>query len=500
MIKQEEENRKRELLLKSMNEVDYEFTEQDFDIALSKLIEMCHRFDQRQLGPAGWAAFTSMSLTPSEFREMAKRTFNLKVTPRELGALVTYFDVQMKGVVNCNSFMNTFVKIRVYCEPLKGTPKEGEELIKYHSQLKEEYKIRIQRQMSGEGIAKAKPWAQGGGQVKSVNKEVKERKKKPYPVDPLVKIKIRNQAAQATNRMDLSTRDVWSDDDEISHSARAIKKYHNPLRHEDHIHVDRSPSPTPNRMSYSPNNSQVSLASSHSKGSKGSKHGKITITKLLTEAKKHDDKRLDADYRLINVPVNIFRMSHLSELWMTNNAITSIPSDIADLKQLKIICFTNNELTTIAPEICLLPHLQRLYLRGNMIKELPELFIRMSKLVELDLSYNNIEKFPEVLCKLPSIISLDIAYNDLKELPDSMFNMRSLICLNVMHNLELVKYPVLSKMSWLMVHGLKQDKKPIPSGPKACNQFNITMDEEYELESLIKGRCVKKHKKRRNRN
>ena len=34
---------------------------------------MCHRFDQRQLGPAGWAAFTSMSLTPSEFREMAKR-------------------------------------------------------------------------------------------------------------------------------------------------------------------------------------------------------------------------------------------------------------------------------------------------------------------------------------------------------------------------------------------------------------------------------------------
>jgi len=57
--------------------------------------------------------------------------------------------------------MNTFVKIRVYCEPLKGTPTEGEELIKYHAELKEQYKLRIQRQLSGEGVAKAKPWAQG---------------------------------------------------------------------------------------------------------------------------------------------------------------------------------------------------------------------------------------------------------------------------------------------------------------------------------------------------
>jgi hypothetical protein len=87
-----------------------------------------------------------------------------------LGALVTYFDVQMKGVVNCNSFMNTFVKLRVYCEPLKGTPTEGEELLKYHAELKEQYKLRIQRQLSGEGSAKAKPWAQGS-QAKPVTKE-----------------------------------------------------------------------------------------------------------------------------------------------------------------------------------------------------------------------------------------------------------------------------------------------------------------------------------------
>lgn len=66
--------------------------------------------------------------------------------------------------------MNTFVKIRVYCEPLKGTPTEGEELLKYHAELKDQYKQRILRQISGEGSAKAKPWAQGS-QPKAVTKE-----------------------------------------------------------------------------------------------------------------------------------------------------------------------------------------------------------------------------------------------------------------------------------------------------------------------------------------
>ena len=123
----------------------------------------------------------------------------------------------------------------------------------------------------------------------------------------------------------------------------------------------------------------------------------------------------------------------------------------------------------------------------------------MNKLLELDVAYNDFTVFPQVLCKLPKLISLDISYNDLQELPDSMFQMRSLIYLNIQHNLELTKYIVLSKMSWLMVHGLKQDKKPLPTGHQACLQFSISKEEEQELEGLIKGRCIKKLKKRRNR-
>jgi hypothetical protein len=48
-----------------------------------------------------------------------KRTFNLKVSARELGALVTYFDVSGKKVANCSAFLNAFVQVRVQCEEFK---------------------------------------------------------------------------------------------------------------------------------------------------------------------------------------------------------------------------------------------------------------------------------------------------------------------------------------------------------------------------------------------
>jgi hypothetical protein len=105
--------------LRALKEVDYDFSEPEFDNALRKLVLMCHQFDYRQLGPAGWKAFQGATLTPSEFRETLKRTFNVKVNPQELGSLVTYFDAGLKGAVNCSVFLNVFVQLRVKCEEFK---------------------------------------------------------------------------------------------------------------------------------------------------------------------------------------------------------------------------------------------------------------------------------------------------------------------------------------------------------------------------------------------
>ena len=118
-LKGTREEREKQQLVKAMTEVNYEFTELDFDVALKKLVNMSRLFDTRQLGAGGFNALTVDSLTPSEFKEMLRRTFNVKLTPPELGAMTTYFDPSVKGVVSCNTFINTFLKIRVRCDTFK---------------------------------------------------------------------------------------------------------------------------------------------------------------------------------------------------------------------------------------------------------------------------------------------------------------------------------------------------------------------------------------------
>ena len=87
---------------------------------ICKMILICHRFEPRQLGAAGMKMFQTNVLTPGEFKETLKRTFNTLLSPGELGALVSYFDTSMSGVVSTQAFLNAFVQIRVTLEPWKG--------------------------------------------------------------------------------------------------------------------------------------------------------------------------------------------------------------------------------------------------------------------------------------------------------------------------------------------------------------------------------------------
>jgi len=108
-----------EKVKKAWAEVDFDFLEPDFDAMIHKFVDMCFNFDRRQLGPAGLSGFQVDSLNPAEFREMLKRTFNLKLTSRELGAMVTYFDSKSKRVADCAMFLNAVVQVRVQCEEFK---------------------------------------------------------------------------------------------------------------------------------------------------------------------------------------------------------------------------------------------------------------------------------------------------------------------------------------------------------------------------------------------
>ena len=212
MLQLKEEERVKKEALRQMSEVDYEFTEAQFDSALRKLINMCHSFDGRTLGPAGWKAFESSSLNPSEFKEMMKRTFNIHLNSQELGALVTYFDVEMAGVVSCFHFLNCFVQMRVKIESFKGKQEEEENLTVYHSQLKEAYKGRIQRQMESDSNERnIRPWRSALTPLGNIGGFKAAGKRKVYPKSPNEKLKRRIYAGKVTGKMDLSSKSHWAD-------------------------------------------------------------------------------------------------------------------------------------------------------------------------------------------------------------------------------------------------------------------------------------------------
>eukprot|EP01042_Synura_sphagnicola_P005088 gene5088-6478_t len=157
--REEEQRRLQENLKRAQAQVNFDFTEEEFDSATSKLVETIRGFDRRQLGPAGMRAFDMDALTPTEFKETLKKTFNLKLTPAELGALVTLFDPKACGLVSCPSFLNAFAHMKVKLEQaFSGKAEEMEVVKEYLADMKATYKARVLEHVSGQTGDKLRPW------------------------------------------------------------------------------------------------------------------------------------------------------------------------------------------------------------------------------------------------------------------------------------------------------------------------------------------------------
>lgn len=91
--------------LKKMHEVQnsatlnisHDFTEMDLQSALEKFTQAAIKYDKTR--GASLISFEGSHLSPLEFKKAIKRTFNLKLSPAELGAIVKYFDNDENGQV-----------------------------------------------------------------------------------------------------------------------------------------------------------------------------------------------------------------------------------------------------------------------------------------------------------------------------------------------------------------------------------------------------------------
>ena len=86
-----------------------------FDVleANEKLLEAAVKFDSGTAGPAGLQAFQAKSMSAAIFREMLKRSFNLKLSLTELSVIMGKFDKNEQGEIICSDFVNKFLKLGI---------------------------------------------------------------------------------------------------------------------------------------------------------------------------------------------------------------------------------------------------------------------------------------------------------------------------------------------------------------------------------------------------
>lgn len=475
-LKIKEEEKLKKEALRQLGEVDYEFNELQFDSALSKLLAMCHAFDGRTLGPAGWKAFEAATLTPSEFKEMMRRTFNIHLNPPELGAMVTYFDMEMTGMVSCFHFLNSFVQMRTKLEGFKGKPDEEESMAVYHSQLKEAYKTRVQRQLEGGGNsdAKLRPWrsALTAGNYDAIRS--RKGKRRSYPKTPYDKLKRRLAIARLTGKIDLSTKKRWLAQTTLC--SRPQGKDINGVEYGTHA-TRRNLVEDQVRQNMIRNNilftdwvegdMEVIDPSTHRPPLLGHvcKHANNSISSINAV----DDNAFSKDgssenilqynpkafdIRMGGLPKEVFKVSYLREMWLCNNMLSTIGSDIGELKQLRVFAASGCGLEKLPPEICLLQQLEELIVPHNLLHMLPDLFWKLKTLKKLDIGHNKLHILPESICQCAALQSLNISHNKIAELPDSFGELRSLTMLSA-SSTQIKDYPkVLNRLRTLFTVGI----------------------------------------------
>jgi hypothetical protein len=70
---------------------------------LPQLLPLHNRYDKRSLGPAGLLGWQNYTMTPAELRDQMYRTFGLKPTAAQLGAIVHMFGTTTSSSTTASS-------------------------------------------------------------------------------------------------------------------------------------------------------------------------------------------------------------------------------------------------------------------------------------------------------------------------------------------------------------------------------------------------------------
>lgn len=112
-------------------------------------------------------------------------------------------------------------------------------------------------------------------------------------------------------------------------------------------------------------------------------------------------------------PDEVFTLSNLEVLKLSNMELSDIPSEITSLSKLRVLVLSNNQLQYLPYGIGDLSSLTRLDLTNNRLETIPDDIGNLSNLQVLNLSDNNISTLPEGIKDLKNLKSLRLDGNPL---------------------------------------------------------------------------------------
>lgn len=107
--RQEDLIKKRERAVLKLNEVvDYDYSQADYESGVRKMSQAAAKYDKNHPSSMSLDAFQSLVMTPGVFSKMVQRTFQVKLSGKELGAIIELYDANGDGFIDTGEFLSNF--------------------------------------------------------------------------------------------------------------------------------------------------------------------------------------------------------------------------------------------------------------------------------------------------------------------------------------------------------------------------------------------------------
>ncbi|CAM9189608.1 unnamed protein product, partial [Chrysoparadoxa australica] len=471
---------------KNTLEVNFDFSEAERASGLTKLQDAAIKYDKNHPSSVGLNAFEGAVMPPHVFKEQLKRVFNVKLSPAELGAVFTHFDGDGSGTIGCNEFLLQFFRMgfegrNALLRKSREKDKEKEEQRLAEEQARLEHaaakameavapyteedidstlEMMImaaahynKRQLGPAGL---KAWEIFSMTAAELREQLKhtfgmrptppqlgvivhffEDKDKPGSVavhdflTAFFKICPTAKSTLGHKDTDKRLRDLhkllkssWSQRDRVKETLQAMR--HSPPK--------QRPATVPGitTLRPKPGMQQAGMRGVNMAEPRGRMKIRMAAAKETCKLDLSTWKnRSPSDFLLHAVPRCVWRLTDLTELWLTNNDLTTLPHEVRHLQRLRTLGAACNRIVQLPSVIGQLPCLERLLLEQNWLTSLPQELANCSQLRELRLDHNQLSTFPPCLTELRGLEVLTLRGNMLQGLPERMSYMRSLLELDL---------------------------------------------------------------------